>query len=257
MSGELLSAIASLTIGGVSWSLFAWGLSGGIASFFSPCALPMLPAYLSYYLSTDSVSAAEHEAEIDNDTGGGSSVLQSLKRGALFGGLASGGMLTVFAVTAAVAGVLGDVLTRIIPVLIPLVGVIVLGLGVLMLTDHDQFLSQSVQLPEWGDASSKQFFTFGLLFAGAALGCTAPVFFGITLTALSTGGIAGAMTVLTGYASGMIGLFVIMTSLVAVAKEGTARRIQSLIPYIERASALLLIGAGLYMLYYYAQVQAL
>lgn len=257
MSSDLFAAVTLLAIGNVSWSLFTWGLSGGIASFFSPCALPMLPAYLSYYLSADSVSPADSDTGTGLGTAGGHSVTMSLRRGVLFGGLASLGMLSVFAVTAVVAGVLGDVLTRVIPVLIPLVGVILFSLGVLMLADRATFLSRSVQLPEWGEASPKQFFAFGLLFAGAALGCTAPVFFGITLTALSTGGIAGAVTVLTGYASGMVGLFVVVTALVAVAKEETARRIRSLIPYVERASAVLLIGAGLYMLYYYVQIQSI
>jgi cytochrome c-type biogenesis protein len=257
MSSDLFASGTLLALGNVSWSLFTWGLSGGIASFFSPCALPMLPASLSYYLSAESISPAGSDAGTDLGTGGGHSVTIGLRRGVLFGGLASLGMLSVFAVTAAVAGLLGDILTQVIPVLIPLVGGIVLSLGVLMLADRASFLSRSVPLPEWGDASPKQSFSFGLLFAGAALGCTAPVFFGITLTALSTGGIAGAVTVLTGYASGMIGLFVVMTALVAVAKEETARRIQSLVPYIERASALLLIGAGLYMLYYYVQIQSL
>lgn len=257
MTSGFLSPAVPLAIGSVSWSLFAWGLSGGVASFFSPCALPMLPAYLSYYLSAESTSVTGSTVDSGIGADGGRSVVTSLRRGVLFGGLASLGMLSVFAVTAAIAGVLGDVLTRAIPVLIPIVGVIVLGLGVLMLANKASFLSQSVRLPEWGEASPTQFFTFGLLFAGAALGCTAPVFFGITLTALSTGGIAGAVTVLTGYAGGMIGLFVIMTALVAVAKDETARRIQSLIPHVERASAVLLISAGLYMLYYYVQVQTL
>ena len=257
MSSDLFASGTLLAMGNVSWSLFTWGLSGGIASFFSPCALPMLPAYLSYYLSAESVSPAGSDRGSGLGADGGHSVTMSLRRGVLFGGLASLGMLSVFAITAVVAGLLGDILTQVIPVLIPLVGGIVLSLGVLMLVNRASFLSRSVPLPEWGDASPKQFFSFGLLFAGAALGCTAPVFFGITLTALSTGGIAGAVTVLTGYASGMVGLFVVMTALVAVAKEETAQRIQSLIPYIERASALLLIGAGLYMLYYYVQIQSL
>lgn len=257
MSSMLFSTVVPLALGSVSWSLFAWGLSGGVASFFSPCALPMLPAYLSYYLSAESTSTTDRAAETGIGTGDGRSITTSLRRGVLFGGLASAGMLSVFAVTAVVAGVLGDVLTQVIPVLIPIVGIVVLTLGILMLANRASFLSRSVRLPEWGEASPKQFFTFGLLFAGAALGCTAPVFFGITLTALSTGGVASAVTVLTGYASGMVGLFVAMTALVAVAKEETTRRIRSLVPYVERASAVLLIGAGLYMLYYYVQVQSL
>ena len=247
--------VAQLPFAVVSWSLLAWGISGGIASFFSPCALPMLPAYLSFYLSVDDPDGATDGGLTVSANGGGRT--GSLGRGVRFGGLASAGMLSVFAAAAVVATVLGEVLTKAVPFLIPLVGVIVLVLGILMLLDRTSRLSHSLPLPEWSEASPRQFFLFGLLFAGAALGCTAPVFFGITLTALSTGGVAGATTALAGYAGGMIGLFVVMTALVAVAKDETARQLRSLIPYIERASALLLVGAGLYMLYYFAQVQAL
>jgi cytochrome c-type biogenesis protein len=243
-------------LGSVQWGLLAWGLSGGVASFFSPCALPMLPAYLSFYLSTESPAAAP-----DGGTAVGSQAGQSrgmrLQRGVLFGSLASLGLLSVFALTALLAGVLGEVLTQIIPLLIPVTGVVLIILGGLMLTDRAGWLSHSVALPDWQDPSPTQFYLFGVLFAAAALGCTAPVFFGITLTALSTGGIVGAMTVVAGYAGGMMGLFILMTVLVALAKDETARRINQLIPYIERGSAVLLIGAGGYMLYYYAQVQAL
>lgn len=216
----------------------------------------MLPAYLSFYLSTESEPAASD---------GGTTVVSqsspyrgaSLRRGVLFGSLASLGLLSVFALTAVLAGVLGEVLTQVIPLLIPLTGVVLIVLGGLMLADRAGWLSQSVSLPEWQDPSPMQFYLFGVLFAAAALGCTAPVFFGITLTALSTGGLVGGVTVVAGYAGGMIGLFVLMTVLVALAKDETARRINQLIPYIERASAVLLVGAGGYMLYYYAQVQAL
>lgn len=254
---EVTSVVSPpLLVGGVSWSLFAWGLSGGVASFFSPCALPMLPAYLSYYLSTDGDSTAT-DGGVATATTDAPRRLQSAKRGVLFGGLASAGMLGVFAVTGLVAGALGDVLTQFASALIPLTGIVLIALGGLMLADRAGWLSQSVALPEWRDPSPKQFFVFGVLFAAAALGCTAPVFLGVTLTALSMGGMSGAVTVVTGYASGMVGLFVLLTVLVALAKEETARRIQSLIPYVERASAVLMIGAGLYMLYYYAQIQTL
>lgn len=216
----------------------------------------MLPAYLSFYLSTESEAAAPD---------GGAAVRSqpssprgaSLRRGVLFGNMASFGLLSVFALTALLAGALGEVLTQVIPLLIPLTGVVLIVLGGLMLADRAGWLSHAVSLPEWQDTSPTQFYLFGVLFAAAALGCTAPVFFGITLTALSTGRLVGGVTVVTGYAGGMIGLFVLMTVFIALAKDETARRINQLIPYIERASAVLLVGAGGYMLYYYAQVQAL
>lgn len=256
MSEGVSTSLLPLVSGGVSWSLLVWGLSGGVASFFSPCALPMLPAYLSYYLSTAGGATAADGGAV-TATENTPTRLSSAKRGVLFGGLASLGMLSVFAVTGLVAGALGDILTRFVPVLIPLTGIVLVALGGLMLADRAGWLSRSVALPEWRDPSPRQFFAFGVLFAAAALGCTAPVFLGVTLTALSTGGIAGAMTVVTGYAGGMIGLFVLLTVFVALAKEETVRRVDQLVPYVERASAFLLVGAGTYMLYYYLRVQSL
>jgi cytochrome c-type biogenesis protein len=246
-----------LLVSGVNWGLFSWGLSGGIASFFSPCALPMLPAYLSYYVAADTDDARSSVDPVASNGGQGQYTAAPLTQGVTFGGVASFGMLVVFVLAAVVTGVLGDVLKPIIPVLIPVVGIIVIGLGVAMLADRANWLSRSVSLPEWKEPSARHFFGFGVLFALAALGCTAPIFIGITLTALSSGGFAGAATVFSGYAGGMVGMFVVLTGLVAFAKEETARQLRALIPYVERASAVLLIGAGGYMLYYYWQLVTL
>lgn len=237
---SLLSALLAVGSGAVSWGYLAWGVSGGIASFFSPCALPMLPAYLSYYVASE-----------QPEEGTVMSASSSLWRGTRFGAISGFGMLSVFVAVAVLTGIAGELLQSIISDFIPVVGIIVIGIGVAMLTDRAGWLSRSVSLPEWREPGVRHFLAFGILFALAALGCTAPVFIGVTLTALSTGGIGSMLSFFAGYATGMIGLFVVMTALVALAKEETARQLRSLIPYVEKASALLLIGAGGYMLYYY------
>lgn len=246
----MIESPSLITLGGASWGLFTWGVSGGIASFFSPCALPMLPAYVSYYLSTDSEQV---QLSRGNDRVSAPR-LTSVRRGVTFGVAACAGLLTVFAVTAILTGVLGNVLRPLIPLLLPAVGLIVLTLGGLLLVDRTRLVSITVRLPERAGPSLSQFYVFGALFAGAALGCTAPVFFAVTLTALSTGGMTGAATVIAGYAGGMVIPFIGMTTLLALARERTARRVQALIPLVERASALLLIGVGAYLLYYFVQV---
>ena len=246
----MIESLSLVALGGASWGLFTWGVSGGIASFFSPCALPMLPAYVSYYLSTDSVQPQSG----NGDQRVSAPRLTSARRGVTFGVAASTGLLTVFAVAAVFTGVLGNVLRPLIPLLLPAVGLTVITLGGLLLVDRTTLVSTTVRLPERTDPSISQFYIFGALFAGAALGCTAPVFFAVTLTALSTGGMAGATTVIAGYAGGMVIPFIGMTALLALAREQTARRVHSLIPLVERASALLLIGVGAYLLYYYVLV---
>lgn len=215
----------------------------------------MLPAYLSYYVAADTRETTTRTRAVSRDSG--RYVTGPLARGITFGGVASLGTLTVFAAAAVVTGLLGDVLEPIIPVLIPVVGMVVIALGVAMFVDRAGWLSRSVSLPEWKEPSARHFFGFGVLFALAALGCTAPIFVGITLTALSSGGVVGATTVFGGYAGGMIGMFVVTTGMIAFAKEEAVRQLRSLIPYVERASAALLIGAGGYMLYYYWLLVAL
>ena len=77
--------------------------------------------------------------------------------------------------------VLGDVLEPIVPSLIPVVGGIVIGLGFAIPLNRVGVLSRSVSLPEWREPSARHFFGFGVLFALAALGCTAPIFVGMAL----------------------------------------------------------------------------
>lgn len=221
---------------------FAWGISGGVASFFSPCALPMLPAYLSYYVASDT--------ETDVTSG-------SVRRGVWFGTSAGVGMLGVFIAIGLLTGLAGDLLQGLISKLIPVVGLLIIVIGVAMFTENASRLSLRVSLPEWRDPSTRHFVAFGVLFALAALGCTAPVFIGVTLTALTTGGLGSGVSFVGGYATGMIGLFIAMTAAVALAKDETARQLRSLIPYVERASALMLVLAGGYMLYYYWQLSTL
>lgn len=244
--GFLPTPLFALGWGAISWSYLVWGLSGGIASFFSPCALPMLPAYLSYYVASD-----------QPDGRSATSASSSLRRGTRFGAVSGFGMLAVFVAVAVLTGLVGELLQSVISDFIPVVGIVVIGIGVAMLTDRAGWLSRTVPLPEWREPSLRHFLAFGVLFALAALGCTAPIFIGVTLTALSTGGLGSMLSFFAGYASGMVGLFVVMTALVALAKEETARQLRSLIPYVEKASALLLIAAGGYMLYYYWTILSL
>lgn len=231
---------------GISWGLLTWGISGGIVSFFSPCTLPMLPAYMGYYLSTE-----QPPSRADGGTMLQSVPTTALRRGTLFGTVAGAGVLVVFVVVTATTVVLGNILTPIIPWLQPVVGVVLVVLGGALLTTMSDQLSLSISLPEWNEPTPRNFFSFGILFALAALACTAPVFIGIMLTALSTGGTSSIATVFVGYAGSMIVLFMGITAATALARDEVTRRLQTLTPYIERASAVLLLGAGVYILYYW------
>lgn len=133
----------------------AFAVGAGLATFFAPCAYPLLPGYVGYYLSQD-------------DAGLG---------GAFARGVAAtvGALLVLGAVGAALT-VVG---TRIVANLVyvePVVGVGLVVLGVLVLTDRAP--TPHVLLPE-RRASVAGFGIFGAVYAVAAAGCVVPVVLGV------------------------------------------------------------------------------
>lgn len=90
----------------------------GTVSFFSPCVLPLLPGYLSY------VSGLTGE---DAETGAG-------RRRVVLGiGLFVLGFATLFTAFGAAAGALGEALTRYLPVISRIGGVIIIVMGLAFL----------------------------------------------------------------------------------------------------------------------------
>lgn len=137
-----------------------FAVTGGVATFFAPCAFPLLPGYVGYFLHHD-------------DTGRSGVALPAV--------LASGGALAVLALVGTVGLTLGRTVLSHLPLLEPIVGIALLVFGVLLLGDHAPELR--IPLPErsgsvWG------FGLFGAAYAAAAAGCVVPVFLGVLAQAL-------------------------------------------------------------------------
>jgi len=136
----------------------AFAAGTGVATFFAPCAFPLLPGYVGYYVS-----------ESDSDT-------------AVVAAAAAAAVGAVAAITAVAGLVLavGQPVKAALPVLEPVIGLGLVGFSALVVAGRGPELR--VALPE-RPTSVLGFGAFGAVYAVAAAGCVVPLFVGVTLLA--------------------------------------------------------------------------
>lgn len=96
------------------------------------------------------------------------------------------------------------------------------------------------------------FFLFGMAFGAISMSCTLPIFLMVVGSSIAAGDFVGGLWQFGSYILGMGSVMLLLTLGITVVKEGvvvgTLRRI---IPYVQKISALLLLGAGVYIVYYW------
>ena len=232
-------------------ALAGLAFSAGTATFFAPCAFPLLPGYVSYFLG-DTASAVEAGTTHDADSGGDALVGRiraPLARALLVSVVAGLGMVTVYVGLTALAATLGAAALSDIAVLELVVGAVFVVAGSAMAAGWK--VSRSlVQLPE-RRRTVTGFFAFGVLYATAAAGCTAPLFLAVVLKGVSSGPVA-AVTVAGAYALGMCAVLLGVTGASALGGSSLASRLSAHTGRIYRVAGGLLALSGAAEIYYYA-----
>jgi cytochrome c-type biogenesis protein len=221
--------IASLGLGGMA-------VLAGVASYFSPCSFPMLPGYMTYYLRD-------------------SQVKESYGKAAAGGAVAGMGIMTVYGVIGIIAVMAGSIVTKYVTYLQPIIGVVLLVLGILMLTPLQFFNSgrftESMQNRMQGKGYYFGLYLYGVAYGAASQGCTAPVFIAVILIGFLSGSLLTGIGVLLLYSLTAALLMVVVTVLVAGLKKGLLARLKSQTENIKKASAVVLIIVGCYLVGYY------
>lgn len=205
----------------------AFAFGAGVATFFSPCAYPLLPGYVGYYVS---------RADTDASPVGG----------ALARGVAAGtGVLAVFGALAAIALTIGQAGFERLVLLEPVVGAALVVFGLLVVLDRAPSLR--VALPE-RRTSVLGFVLFGAVYALAAAGCVVPIVLAVFLRAIAAPPLETAL-VMGAYAGGVSLLMVATTVATGVGVAlGTAR----FVGYgarLTRLAGAVMVLAGLGQLY--------
>lgn len=205
----------------------AFAVGAGVATFFSPCAYPLLPGYVGFYAS---------RSDGERVTLGG-----SLARGLVAGA----GVLATFAVLVGASFWVGHATLSNVALFEPIVGAILVVFG--LLVAFDRAPSLSVTLPK-RRSSVLGFGVFGAGYALAAAGCVAPLFVGVIGRSLSMPPGEGVLVLAT-YVGSVVLLMVSLTVVTGMGLLANAGRLAAYGGTFKRVAGALMVLAGLGQLY--------
>ncbi len=233
----------------MDWTSIGFAFTAGVIAFFSPCAFPMLPGYISYYLGFLESKDVEDTKK--------NTISQVLKDGVIGGVSCALGGVTVLVAIGVGISLLGSVVRNLIKENVSLmeliVGIILIIMGIVMLLGIDLKLPFKIKKSAKGKGY-KSLFIYGALYALAAAGCTAPIFISVMIRAFVSSTFVNGLLVFLSYAFGLGILLIIVTILIASAKEVMITKMKKIMPYVQKIGAAVLIIVGIWLIYYYLTI---
>ncbi len=225
---------------------FAFG--AGMVAAINPCGFAMLPAYLSLYLGAE-------EGDFDKR-----SFAVRLLRALLVGVTVSLGFVLLFGLAGIIISAGGNAILGATSWIGITIGGALVLMGLWMLAGRTFYtgvferLADRVSDPK--RVSVRGFFLFGLAYGAASLSCTLPVFLAVVGSSLATDGFVSAMGQFLVFGLGMAAVLMALTLALAFFKQGLVKWLRNAVPYVQLASAILLVLAGAYIIYYWLSAQS-
>ena len=225
---------------------FAFG--AGIVAAVNPCGFAMLPAYLSLYLGSQETGFGKRP------------VLRRVFRAVLIGGVVSLGFVLLFGLAGMIVAAGGGVILGAMPWVGIVIGGALILVGIWILAGRTLYTGVFERFAQRiGDPramSVRGFFLFGLAYGLASLSCTLPVFLAVIGGSLAAGSFVSAAGQFVSYGLGMTSVLLVLTLALALFKEGVISRLRRVTPYVQPISAVLLVLAGAYIVFYWWPVLA-
>ncbi len=233
----------------MKWEVLSLAFAAGVVTFFNPCGFALLPAYIAHYLGQRHGDAKAEE----------SNWLVRSWHGLQLGLVVSAGFFTVFGALGLVFSALGNVVLAQIGPYLPWVaasiGGLLIVLGVLMLVGSFSFGLSLDRLATRliGNPAPRSglltYYLYGIGYAIGSMGCTLPIFFIWVVQPLLQGFVGGLLNFFA-YASGMALMMIALSLMMSFSKGFIERYLRPLMRYVYTAAALVMIGAGGYLIYY-------
>lgn len=233
-----------------------YAFGAGMVSSVNPCGFAMLPAYLGLFLgSRDLVAVPAEGTGCSEGTRLPVGVTLQVTRALLVAAAVTGGFVLLFGGAGVLIAATGRLVVTLVPWAALGIGAILVALGIGMVRGHHLSANFAARiagrLGDPGTVSVKGFFIFGIAYATASLSCTLPIFLTVVGGSLTVTGFAASAAQFVSYALGM-GLVVLALTIGLAAFKGAAvGTLRRALPYAERVSALLMIVAGSYIVYYW------
>lgn len=217
-----------------------YAFAAGMVSSVNPCGFFMLPAYVSYQLGTEEQGFYE------------SAVYIRFLRAILVALVATAGFIAVFSLIGYIIALGGRWLITVFPYAGMVIGVALVSLGMWLLISHKPLgITAAGRVGVTPRKNLRNVFLFGASYGVCSLSCTLPVFLVVVGSALATKGFGASLGQFISYSLGMGLILTAVTVGSALFKDATARFLKGLLPYIHTLSALFLVGAGIYVVYYW------
>jgi len=247
--GLFIWFIITIMKGGAAYGLFFVAGVAGVASFFNPCAFPLLPAYLAQHYTIKE--------------GEGKKPMNKL----LFSGVAAAlGLITFNLLLGSIIGVLGAGFGKSlslagenpsVPVrwLRGVVGIVLLYLGFSHTTGRGNPFRKLSHLwhpkpaSQKSQSSFKKLYSYGFGYTLLGIGCGGPIMGGLIVFALSQGGFTDALLAFGVYSLTMALLMIVVSTLIALSKETLLQGLSQSTVTIQRASGVLLVIVGAFLIF--------
>ncbi|MFA9516265.1 cytochrome c biogenesis protein CcdA [Halopenitus sp. H-Gu1] len=204
-----------------------FALTAGVATFFSPCAYPLLPGYVGFYVN-----------QVETDEA-------SISGAGIRGIAAGGGVLAMFGALAGATVRIGNSTLSNITIFESLVGGLLVVFGLLVVTGRAPSLS--IPLPK-RRSSVLGFGLFGAGYALAGAGCVAPIFLAVIARAIALPTDVAILLVAT-YAGVVAALMVATTVATGVGLLSNAGRIMAYSGRLKQLAGVVMVLAGIGQLY--------
>lgn len=201
-------------------------MGAGVITLLSPCGYALIPAYIGYSVAH------------------GVSPRRALTRSAL----ASAGIILVYALMSGLILLARETVRASIPHLALLSGIIIATMGVLKTSPLT--LPSIAPVKTFKPSGDASFLLFGVGYGLGASGCNLPIFISVVIYA-TLASEAGPLGIMLAYAAGVITPLIIVGTLASLLGQALVRKLGILTHHLHRISGIILIAAGIYMLYYY------
>jgi cytochrome c biogenesis protein CcdA len=214
-------------------ALLATSFAAGLVATVNPCGFAMLPAYLSYFVGTNTESTGA----------------ASLRRALAVSGLMAFGFLAVFGT----AGLLLTLGVRAIIDFIPWLAVVV-GAGLAVLGVRTYLGHYTTVSFGSGRVDRSSVFRFGVSYAVASLSCTLPIFLSLVAGTFARSTVFEGLSAFIAYSLGMALVITAITVTLAFGQDRIVGLVRSSARYVNRVSGIVLTGAGLFIVWYWVTV---
>lgn len=206
-----------------SLSLALIGLTafgGGIITFFTPCGLAILPAFLSYNLAA--VSGVGSEGNETKNNPAGAQLKPYLMKLGIFAAL---GMLTFFSLLGGAFAVVGSAVNRFLTPLKYVIAVLLVIFGLLLyknvtfVSGFYEHLRKAVHKEAMQRSGYKAFYLFGFAYGLDTIGCLFPLVFALMLIPLLSGNPMVSLLGFVAYSAGVAFMVTLFAYGIARGKE--------------------------------------